>query len=395
MKKLASRLDKFLPSQTIALSSLANRLIREGHDIVNLTAGEPDFPTPAPVKNEGISAIRRNQTHYTATAGTPELINAVKDKFKKDNGLVYGQNEIVISSGAKHSVFNALLAIIEPGDEVLIPSPCWVTYPELVKFLGGRPVMVKGVPRNNFKVIAKALASACGSKTKAIILNSPVNPTGAVYERTELKEIAKFAISRDLYVISDEIYEKIIYGGARHVSIASLSKDIFERTITINGVSKAYSMTGWRIGYLGAPKPIARAIASIQSQTTHHPSTVSMAASVRALKGSQSATKAMVREFRKRRNFLTKAIKSLPGVKLAEPDGAFYVFPDVSALFGRKISSSQDLSRLLLERFGVAVVPGSAFDEDSCIRISYAYRLQDIKEGFQRIKKGIETLCGN
>ncbi|OGJ86923.1 MAG: aspartate aminotransferase [Candidatus Raymondbacteria bacterium RifOxyB12_full_50_8] len=398
MKQLASRVSCISPSLSIAITSQAKQMKIDGRDVVNLGAGEPDFDTPEHIKNAGIYAIRSGLTKYTFTAGSQDIVQAVADKFRKDNGLKYAQNQIVVSSGAKHSIFNALLALVNPGDEVIVPVPYWVTYPELVKFLGATPVFVQGVRENKFKITGAQLAAAITPKTKALILNSPNNPSGAVYGENELKDIAAVVVKKDLYCIADEVYEKIIYNNARHISIASLGPEIFEQTVTVNGVSKSFAMTGWRIGYLGAPEPIAKAIAAIQSQTTHHPSTISMTASASALRNNATCITRMVEEFNKRRQFVLTNLNEIPGVISTEPDGAFYVFADVSAFYGKKagaraIANSSDMAHYLLEEKLVAAIPGSAFGNDACIRVSYATSMENISKGMQRIKEGLTSLC--
>jgi aspartate aminotransferase len=332
MKALATRLDRISPSPTIALTTLAKVLRAQGRDVLSLTAGEPDFDTPAPIKAAAVQAVKRGLTKYTDTAGAPDLIAAVARKFKRDNGLDYAPGEIVVSSGAKHSIFNALLALINPGDQVIVPSPYWVTYPVLVSFLGGEPVIIRTAFEDGYKSPAGRIREAVTVRTKAIILNSPCNPSGAVYSREELEAIGRVAVENDLYIIADEVYEKIIYDGRKHVSIASLSDNLFRRTVTVNGVSKAFAMTGWRIGYLGAPEALARPMAAVQSQSTHHPSTIAMAAACAALDKHGGTVARMVKAFDGRRRFLVDALNSMPGVRCAMPQGSFYAFPDVSAL---------------------------------------------------------------
>ncbi len=383
------------PSVTLEITAKAKEMRAKGIDVISFGAGEPDFNTPENIRKEAIRAIEEGLTRYTPASGIMELKKAVCDKFKRDNNLEYEPENIVISNGAKHSIFNALMAILNPGDEVIIGVPYWVSYPELVKIAGGNPVYINTVEENEFKFTVKDLERVKTKNTKAIILNSPSNPTGSVYSREELEEIAKWAVENKVFVISDEIYEKLVYDD-EHVSIASLNDDIKNLTIVINGMSKAYSMTGWRIGFLAANKEIAKVISNIQSHTTSNPCSISQYASVVGLNEDQSAVEEMRKQFKKRRDYMVEVINSIDGLSCRKPKGAFYIMVNIKELKGKvikgvKINSSLDLAKVLLDEGKVAVIPGIGFGDDDYFRLSYATSMENIEEGLRRIKIVIES----
>jgi aspartate aminotransferase len=391
--KLARRCN-IAPSLTLAMNTKAKQMKAKGIDVISFAAGEPDFPTPAHVKEAGIHAIRENKTYYTPASGINELKEQVAKKLEQENGVSYTIEEISINSGAKHSVFMVLSALVEEGDEVILPSPYWVSYPEMVQILGGTNVVVPGREETGFKITSKDLERAMSPRTRVVLLNSPNNPTGAVYSREELYTIAKYLENRDVFVISDEIYEKILYDGNEHVSIASYSEKMKHKTVIVNGLSKAFSMTGWRIGYTAAPKQVISAINSLQGHTSGNPPSISQWASVAALASESSFLKSWVGEFKKRRDYLVRELDSIQGVSCSMPGGAFYVFPRVSGLFGRtlggtQIKNSVDLAHYLLEKGGIAVVPGIAFGAEGYIRISFATSMENIVEGVKRIKESL------
>ncbi len=383
------------PSVTLEITAKAKEMRAKGIDVISFGAGEPDFNTPENIRKEAIRAIEEGLTRYTPASGIMELKKAVCDKFKRDNNLEYEPENIVISNGAKHSIFNALMAILNPGDEVIIGVPYWVSYPELVKIAGGNPVYINTVEENEFKFTVKDLERVKTNNTKAIILNSPSNPTGSIYSREELEEIAKWAVENKVFVISDEIYEKLVYDD-EHVSIASLNDAIKNLTIVINGMSKAYSMTGWRIGFLAANKEIAKVISNIQSHTTSNPCSISQYASVVGLNEDQSAVEEMRKQFKKRRDYMVEVINSIDGLSCRKPKGAFYIMVNIKELKGKvikgvKINSSLDLAKVLLDEGKVAVIPGIGFGDDDYFRLSYATSMENIEEGLRRIKIVIES----
>ncbi len=378
-------------SVTLAISAKASALKKAGENIINFSVGEPDFNTPENIQKAGIEAITSGITKYTPASGTPTLKEAICKKFEIDNSLIYKPSEIIISNGGKHSLYNALMAILNPGDEVIFSVPYWVSYPELVKIAGGKPVMIKTLEEGEFKFSSKELEAHLTDKTKAIIINSPSNPTGAVYNKEELEDIADWAVKNNIFVISDELYEKLIYDGQEHISIASLNKDIKSLTITINGVSKAYAMTGWRIGYAAADEKIIKIMSNIQSHTTSNPSSISQYASVEALLGSQENLALMKVEFNKRRKTMAKLINSINGISCTIPKGAFYIMLNYSQLKGKRIedieiNTSTDFANLLLDKCKVAVVPGAAFGDGDYVRLSYATSLENIISGLNRVK---------
>ena len=391
MVKLAERVMKISPSLTLAIDAKAKQMKAEGIRVFNFGVGEPDFDTPEHIKQAAIDAINKGMTKYTPAAGTLELKQAVVDKFKRENGLNYDISQIVISCGAKHSLYNAFQVLVEDGDEVILPAPFWVSHLEQIKIAGAEPVIVMTEEKNGFKMTPEQLEKAITSKTKAVLLNSPSNPTGSVYTKEELEALAEVILKHNIIVISDEIYEKLIYDGLEHVSIASLSDELKERTVVINGVSKAYAMTGWRIGYAAAPVEIAKKMASLQSHATSNPTSIAQAASVAALNGDQKPVEDMKREFVKRRDYMLNRLLNIDGITCPKPGGAFYLFPNVSAYFGKaykgkQINNATDLATLLLDKVQVAVVPGVAFGSDNFVRLSYATSIEVIAEAMDRIE---------
>ena len=394
---LSKRAISIGPSPTLGITAKAKKMQAEGIDVIGFGAGEPDFDTPKNIKKAAKKAIDAGFTKYTPTSGIPELKAAICDKLKRDNGLDYGPGEILVSCGAKHAIFNAALVLCDDGDEVILPSPYWVSYPEIVKLAGGKLVVVKTTQKNNFKITPEQLRRAITQKTKLFILNSPSNPTGMIYSKEELQAISEILVESGVYCISDEIYEKLIYDGKEHVSIASLGQGIKKLTIVVNGVSKTYSMTGWRIGYAAGPKEIIEAMSNIQDQSTSNPPSISQKAALEALRGSQESVKKMVEEFAERRNVMVKRLNSMKGIRCFTPDGAFYVFPDVSQLLGKKygekiIKDSFSLTELLLTEARVAVVPGAVFGDDRHMRISYAASREDIEKGMDRIEEFVKKI---
>lgn len=394
---LSKKAQAIEPSLTLAITAKAKQLKAEGVDVVGFGAGEPDFNTPENIQNVAIDSIKKGLTRYTAASGIIELKNAIINKFKEDNSLEYKASQIVISTGAKQCLANVFAAILNPGDEVIIPIPYWVSYPELVRLSDGVPVFVKTSEENSFKYTVKDLEAVVTKNTKALLVNSPNNPTGTIYTREELTEIAEFAKKHDIFIISDEIYEKLIYGNERHVSIASLSEDAYNRTIVINGVSKSYAMTGWRIGYAAGNAEVIKLMSNIQSHTTSNPNSIAQYASVEALNGDQNTVKMMNVEFEKRRNYMVDRIKSIENLSCIQPNGAFYVMVNISKVFGKKvggtvITDSMNFSSLLLEKEKVAVIPGAAFGLDNYIRLSYATSMENIKKGLDRIENFVKGL---
>ncbi|MCX5837592.1 MAG: pyridoxal phosphate-dependent aminotransferase [Deltaproteobacteria bacterium] len=393
---IADRLKKVAPSLTLAIDAKAKQMIKEGLDLVGFGVGEPDFNTPENIKEAGINAIKANKTRYTPASGVPELKAAVAEKFKKENGLEYKPSDIIISCGAKHSLYNIFMAILNPGDEVIIFSPYWVSYEEQVKIADGVPVFVRLDEPRNFEIDFNMLEKKITTKTKAMIVNSPSNPTGAVLSADSLKKLADIALKHNLLIISDEIYEKLIYNGKKHFSIASFSKEVKAQTIVVNGVSKTYAMTGWRIGYLASDnKEIVSAIDNLQSHSTSNPATMTQAAAVEALKTPDSVVQAMVSEFDQRRQHIMKRLDGIPGLTYVEPEGAFYIFPNFSSfkgktIRGRQIKGSLDLAEMLLNEAKVAVVPGVAFGTDNHFRLSYATSMANIDKGLDRITEALK-----
>jgi len=394
---LSKRISAISPSATLAITSKAKQMAAEGINVIGFGAGEPDFDTPGHIKDAAKKALDQGFTKYTPAAGTKDLKEAVCKKFKTDNNLDYAADQVLISCGAKHSIFNIIVAMCQEGDEVIIPSPYWVSYPEMVKASGAAPVIIDTTQENNFKITAAQLDGAITPKTKLVILNYPSNPTGMLYSTDELKALAAVIVKKGVYCVADEIYEKIIYDGQQHVSIASLGDDIKNLTIVVNGLSKAYSMTGWRIGYAAGPREIIKAMSNLQSHSTSNPTSIAQKAAVAALNGPQDPVAAMVREFQKRRDCIVTRLNAVEGIFCIKTQGAFYVFPDVSKLFGksfqgRKIKDSMSLTELLLNDARVAVVPGAAFGSNANLRLSYASSLDNINEGLNRIEEFVKGL---
>lgn len=363
----------------------------DGIDIIGFGAGEPDFDTPEHIKAAAIKAINDGFTKYTPASGTLELKQAICNKFKKDNGLDYKPANIVISNGAKHSLVNAFQAILNPGDEVIIPAPFWVSYPEMVKIADGVPVILNSTEEEGFKFSVDKLEKAITAKTKAIVINSPSNPTGMIYTEDELRAIADLAVSKEIFIVSDEIYEKLIYDGYKHISIASFNDKIKDLTIIVNGVSKSYSMTGWRIGYTASNEKIATIMGNVQSHATSNPNSIAQKAAQAGLEGPEDVMNMMVAEFAKRRDYMVERINSIDGISCINPNGAFYVMMNISKIIGKefagvKINGSDDFANVLLEKANVALVPGSGFGTDIHVRLSYATSLENIKEGLNRIE---------
>jgi len=386
---LSAKIASVEESQTLALTKQASQLKARGVDVVSLTAGEPDFATPEHVKEAAIRAIRDNFTHYTPNTGIPELITAIREKFASKNGLEFGPTQILVSCGAKHSIFNALLAICNPGDEVIIPAPYWVSYPEMAKIADGIPVVVPTTRESGFRLTPDALSGALTRRSKVLILNSPSNPTGSVYSRTDLEALAPVIESAGLYVIADEIYENILYDNLSHHSIGAIGA-LAGRVVTVSGVSKAYAMTGWRIGYMGGPAEVIGAAAKVQSQATSNANSIAQRAALAALTGPDDDVQRMVTEFRRRRDLFMSALNAIPGIVLDPPGGAFYLFPDVSAFVGSRagdtvIAGDMQLSAYLLDQAKVAVVPGTPFGSPGYIRLSYACSVAEITKAASRL----------
>ncbi len=383
------------PSVTLEITAKAKAMKADGIDVISFGAGEPDFNTPLPIQKEGIRAIEEGLTRYTPASGIAELKEAICKKLETDNNLIYETQNIIVSSGAKHSIYNALMAIINPGDEVIISVPYWVSYPQMVKIASGEPVFIQTKEENDFKFNVDDLDNVLTDKTKAIILNSPSNPTGAIYTKDELAAIANWAVENNVFIISDEIYEKLIYDDLKHVSIANLGDKIKELTIVINGMSKAYAMTGWRIGYAAAHENIAKIMSNIQSHTTSNPCSISQYASIEGLTGEQESVSEMKKHFEERRNYMAETVNSIKGLSCKKPKGAFYIMINFRELKGKtiggqKINNSLEFAKLLLEKGKVAVVPGIGFGDDDYIRLSYATSMENIKEGLKRIKDIVE-----
>ncbi|UCD35754.1 MAG: pyridoxal phosphate-dependent aminotransferase [Nitrospiraceae bacterium] len=395
--RLADRTKAIKPSPTLAMNAKAKALKDAGEDITNFGVGEPDFDTPNNIKEAAIRAIRDGFTKYTAVDGIDELKAAIADKFRNDNGIDYTRDEIMVSCGAKHSLYNIAEALFGPGDEVIIPAPYWVTYPDQVLLNDAMPVVVETDEKNSFMIDPGLLRKKLTARTKALILNSPSNPTGLAYDRETLMSIAELAEEHDFYIISDEIYEKLVYDGFRHISIASLGEEAKQRTIVVNGLSKSHAMTGWRIGFTAGPRDITKAMTNIQSQSTSNPTSISQKAAVEALRGPQEFIGTMLAEFDRRRTYMVDRLNWIDGVTCKTPVGAFYAFPNVSSYFGRAykgrvIGNSLELSTYLLEEAKVALVPGSAFGDDKYIRLSYATSMESITRGLDRIEEALGNL---
>lgn len=397
MKLLSLKIQHIEESQTLALAAKANDLKRAGVDVVSLTAGEPDFPTPAHIKIAAIKAIDEDFTHYTANEGIAELINTIIEKFERDNNLHFTPQQILVSCGAKHSIYNVLQAICNKGDEVVFQSPYWVSYPEIVKLADAIPVVIPTSHEHNFKITPKQLRKSINAKTKAFIFNSPSNPTGTVYTQGEIEELADVIRQAGIFVISDEIYEKVVYDTATHFSIGSITS-IRDQVITVNGVSKAYAMTGWRIGYLGGPRNVVEAAAKVQSQVTSNATSVSQKAAVAALSGPTNDLRSMVEEFRRRRDYLCEELGKVPLLEFEQPKGAFYLFPSIEPYLGRRFNgkvlrNDAALCDFFLEEEHVAMIPGSAFGSGGYLRLSYACSMNDVTRAVERLKRGFSKLA--
>lgn len=396
--ELSKKAAAVKPSSTLAITAKAKELKAQGKDVVGFGAGEPDFNTPENICEAAIKAIKDGFTKYTPASGTNELKAAISKKFKEFNGLDYDTDQIVISNGGKHSLTNIFTALINPGDEVIIPAPFWLSYPEIVKLAGGVPVIVTTTKEQNFKLTAEDLAAAVTDKTKALVLNTPNNPTGMLYTEEELRAIAKVAVEKDFYVVADEMYEMLVYGEQKHISIASLGKDIYDRTITCSGLAKSYAMTGWRIGYTGSSKEIAKMMGSVQSHQTSNPNSIAQKAAVEALTGPQDSVKKMHAEFDKRRKYMYKRICDMDLLDTLEPMGAFYVFVDGSAVLGKsykgtKIESVPQMADILINEYNTAIVPCADFGFPDCFRLSYAISIEQIEKGLDRIESFIGELA--
>ena len=392
--RVSTRVQALKLSETLALGARARELRAQGHSVISFAAGEPDFDTPEDVREAGVDAIRAGHTRYTAVGGVQELRAAIAEKLRRENGLTYTPGEIVVSNGAKHSIWNAFLTLIEPGDEVLIPVPYWVTFPELVRLVGGDPVFVRPKP-GSMKIGAEELAGAITKRSKLLVLNSPNNPSGAMYSREELAAIGEVVLRHGLFVLSDEIYEQLVFGGARHVSIASLGPELRDRTIVVGGVSKTWAMTGWRIGFAASPADLAEGMERLQGQSTSNPAAVSQQAALRAFTGPRGSVDAMRDRFARRREFIVQRLSGMRGVKLVPPDGAFYAFPDMSERIREArngVSDSAGLSDFLIDEARIVCVPGSAFGMEGHLRLSYAVSDEDIEEGLNRLEAALDRM---
>ena len=394
MSIVSNSLKRIKPSPTIAVTTKARELRAAGKDVIGLGAGEPDFDTPDNIKGAAIEAINNGDTKYTAVDGTPALKKAIQSKFKRENNLSYDLNQITVGTGGKQVLYNAFMATVNKGDEVIIPAPYWVSYPDIILLAGGKPKIVKCDEKDNFKLTTQKLKNAISKKTKWIILNSPSNPTGSSYSKSEIKEIAEvLKKNKKVYILSDDIYEHITYDDFKFSTIAEI-KELKDRTLTMNGVSKSYSMTGWRIGYAAGPVEIIKAISKIQSQSTSNPSSISQAAAVEALNGTQDFIKTRADSFKERRNFVVDSLNNIKGITCLKPEGAFYVFPSCKGLLNKKtkLKSDTEFVQKLLEKANVAVVQGSAFGLPGYFRISYATSMENLKKAMERIKNFCEDL---
>lgn len=390
--ELSKKAVKVSASPTLAIDSKYKEMKANGIDVIGFGCGEPDFDTPKNIKDAAIRAIEEGQTKYTPASGTLALKKAICEKLKRDNGLSYSPSDIVVSNGAKHSLINAFNAITNPGDEIIVPAPYWVSYTEMIKMADGIPVIVNTKEEDDFKFTADELKAAITDKTKALVLNSPSNPTGMLYTKDELMEIAEIVVEHDIFVVADEIYEKLIYDGQKHISIASFNDEIKKRTIIVNGVSKSYAMTGWRIGFTASTPEIAKVMSNMQSHASSNPSSISQAAALEAYNGPQDTVDEMRKVFEERRNYMVKRINDIKGVSCKMPHGAFYVMMNIEELFGKEyygktIKSSDDFCELLLEHSLVALVPGSGFGADKFVRWSYATSMENIKKGLDRLEE--------
>lgn len=382
---ISKKAQRINPSPTLSITAKAKEMKKSGIDVVSFGAGEPDFDTPDHIKQAAIQAINEGFTKYTATSGIPELKQAIVEKLKKDNGLAYTPSQILVSNGAKQSIYNILQVILNPGDEVIIPVPYWASYEEMVKLADGVCVFLK--TDNQFTFDGTMLEKKITPKTKALLFSSPSNPTGAVLSKEQLESIANVCIKHNLYILSDEIYEKLIYGGKKHYSIGALNPEAYKRTITINGLSKSYSMTGWRIGYCAGEEEMIKAAGALQDHSTSNPNSIAQKAALAGLTGPQDHIAKWSAEFEKRRNYMVSRLNTMPGIKTQTPDGAFYVFADISGLYKHGIDGSQAFCKKLLEEAHVAVIPGNAFGDDRYIRFSYATSMGEIQKGMDRLEE--------
>ena len=394
---LSQKAKQISPSPTLSIDAKAKEMKSEGKDVIGFGAGEPDFDTPLHIKEAAISAINQGFTKYTPASGIPELKEAVCAKLLKENALEYQPQQIVVSNGAKHSLDNVFCALLDPGDEVLIPAPFWVSYPELVKLNDGTPVILETLPEDNYKLRGPQLEKAITPRTKALILNSPSNPTGHLYLKEELEEIASVAVKHNIFIVSDEVYEKLLYDDSQHISIAALGEDIKKLTIVVNGVSKTYAMTGWRIGYTASCSEIAKAMADIQSQNASNPNSIAQKAACAALSGPQDCVEQMRRAFEERRNYMLERIEAMPYLSFIRPQGTFYLFVYIGETFshrfrGISVENADRFAQLLLEHYGVAVVPGRGFGAPEYARFSYATSLENIQRGLDRLEAFLREL---
>ena len=400
IRPLSRKLDRIAPSATTVLNERAIAMKREGVEVFNFAVGEPDFPTPEHIKEAGMAAIRENITRYTPATGILDLKEAICRKLARDNGLEYAPNQIATTSGGKHALYNLLYVICDEGDEVLVPAPYWVSYPEMVKLAGADPVILDTDSASSYKVTPGQVRSAVTPRTRALMLNTPSNPTGMVYTREELEAIAEVVVESGIYVITDELYEKILYDGHRHESIAALHPRMKEQALVVNGLSKAYAMTGWRLGYAAGPAAVMDLVVKFQGQTVMHPSAITQHAAVTALTGPEDFLPPMIKAFDRRRNYIIERLENMEGVACARPGGAFYVFPDMSAYTGRSrpdgrpVDGSLDLAMYLLEEYQVISAPGAAFGTEGCLRFSYATTLDVIEKGMDRVEEGLSSLTG-
>ena len=394
---LSRRAQLLKPSPTLAISAKEKALKAQGLDVIGFGAGEPDFDTPVHIKEAAIHAINDGFTKYTPVGGIDPLKDVIIEKFRKDNGITFARDEIIVSCGGKHSLYNLFQALFDEGDEVIIPSPFWVSYPPMVELAGATPVCIETYENEDYQLTRAALEKVITPRTKAIVLNYPSNPVGSVFSLDNLTEIGKLCVEKGIYIISDEIYEKLVYGSHRHTSIASIDPAIKERTIIAHGISKTYSMTGWRIGFTAGPKKIIQAMTNIQSQSTSNPTSISQKAAIAALSGPQDFIASMVTEFDKRRAFLLQALREIDGVTCYDPKGAFYVFPNFTSVIGKsyegkKIDGIGDFAQILLDHFLVAVVPGAEFGKEGYLRLSFATSMENIQRGIERIQKAARAL---
>jgi aspartate aminotransferase len=387
--KLAARVAQVTPSMTLAIDTKAKAMKREGIDVISFSVGEPDFDTPAHIRTAAENALEQGKTRYGAAAGEPKLRETIAQKLQRDNGLCYGADNVLVTNGGKHSLFNLMLALIEPGDEVIIPSPFWVSYPEMVKLVGGTPVIVPTTVENGYRITPEQLRQAVTPKTKLFVFNTPSNPTGMVYTPNEVRALAQVVVEEDLLVVSDEIYEKLLYDGAEHLSIGAVNPEIFERTIVSSGFAKTYAMTGWRVGFLAGPLPLIQAATKIQGHSTSNVCTFAQYGAIAAYDSSQDCVQQMLQAFTERRQLILEYINAIPGFNCPKPDGAFYVFPNIAQLG----MSSIDFCNGLLETQQVAAVPGIAFGADDCIRFSYATDVESIQRGMERLTTYVKSMA--